>query len=517
MFFSCYEDKGNYDYTTINEVTIEFDRSTYSVVALEDNLVITPKITTTEGSEDDLSYVWAVSKIYGTNEKDIAVDTIARTRNLDWPVTLDNGRHILYFRVDNDRTGVSYYHSADVIVATRYSRGFYVLKETSGNSDLDLFIVEPADGTVTPLPDVITTLHGGPIPGRPSGFGIVFQYSHLLPDGTVTCETALNIATDQKEIQIYGIADMNMIYDHETMFFGDDEPDETPYQMWPQVMGVCYASDKGIYFSGQMPPEFSTPSASGKFGYPALGVGEIRPNPNMCMVGTSWDIILLLFDEIEGRLVGYDMNGYSSLFDDAGPEGITPPGVPRGITHRLLFNGSNRLGFTDSGIMIFEDAADHSQRYLYRLEYDTWVYDNPIREIRPLPKSSGINRAQMYAMNEREALVVYYVLDNKIYMYDVGSGEETQLSPQGIGADETITYISNRWYGLEEELAFNHLVIGTSKGDSYKVYLYNTVGPTPNGAPVRTLEGTGKAFGLHYVSEGMNNMDIHGQYSAGAR
>ncbi len=33
MFFSCYEDKGNYNYTTINEVTIEFDRSTYSVVA----------------------------------------------------------------------------------------------------------------------------------------------------------------------------------------------------------------------------------------------------------------------------------------------------------------------------------------------------------------------------------------------------------------------------------------------------------------------------------------------------
>lgn len=510
---SCYEDKGNYDYHNINDViTIEFDKKIYSVVALEDDLVITPDITTRDNSEDGFTYVWAISKQYTDDQIEyglkLKIDTISRERNLDWNVALENGMYYLYYRVDNNNTGMSYYHRANVNVTTKFARGFYVLKEIDGNTDLDLFITEGGTSH-TAIPDVLEGLHGEPISGKPFSFGIAYQYSYMKEDGSYDATRTLTVATENKEMRVYNTQDMNLIYDHDNLFYRTDIPIETPYYLCGHMFGLSYVSDKGHYFSYQA-PEYGMPGA-GKFGYPDVELGEMRPNPNVCMIGS--DASFIVFDEIGGRLVSYDWNGGGHPFADTGSGGAIMPNLPRDIPHKLLFNGANSMGGTTTGFLIFQDVADPDQRYLYYLQYS--AYNNPIKEVRTLPKNSGFNRAAMYAVNEKEALVIYFVYDNKLYMYDISTQEETLLSPTGLGADETITYISNRWYNFVPESAFNHLVIGTSKGSGYKVYLYNTTGPFPNGNAKYVFEGQGKAFSLHYVSEEMNSIDMHGAYSFG--
>ena len=53
LFVSCFEDKGNYDYTDINEVTISgFADNVYSVISFIDKLCIEPEVKGTLSSND---------------------------------------------------------------------------------------------------------------------------------------------------------------------------------------------------------------------------------------------------------------------------------------------------------------------------------------------------------------------------------------------------------------------------------------------------------------------------------
>ena len=60
LFTSCFDDKGNYDYIDINEVTISgFEASTYTVISYIDTLRINPDVKGTLSSKDeDFEYSW---------------------------------------------------------------------------------------------------------------------------------------------------------------------------------------------------------------------------------------------------------------------------------------------------------------------------------------------------------------------------------------------------------------------------------------------------------------------------
>lgn len=75
------------------------------------------------------------------------------------------------------------------------------------------------------------------------------------------------------------------------------------------------------------------------------------------------------------------------------------------------------------------------------------------------------------------------------------------MTLQGISADETITYLSYQWqeYTNDEENNFVHLVVGTQKGDTYRIYMYNIVAGEPRDL-VRTIEGQGKLKKCVYMS-----------------
>ena len=56
---ACSEDKGNYDYTSLNEVTIDSIATSYMREA-GSNLYINPHISSLDEATADLSYSWTI-------------------------------------------------------------------------------------------------------------------------------------------------------------------------------------------------------------------------------------------------------------------------------------------------------------------------------------------------------------------------------------------------------------------------------------------------------------------------
>ena len=72
---------------------------------------------------------------------------------------------------------------------------------------------------------------------------------------------------------------------------------------------------------------------------------------------------------------------------------------------------------------------------------------------------------------------------NKLYSYDLnGIVAEKELPLAGLAADETVTYIANRF--LKANDSWDRLFVGTQKGNTYKIYIYDVVGGEPVGQPV---------------------------------
>lgn len=506
---SCYKDKGNYKYTEVSRVTVEFDREEYRVVSLEDNIVITPVIKAEAGSEEGFEYVWAISSAYNPSiegtYKDMVIDTVlqggAEARNLDYPVELPPGTYNIYFRLDDTKTGLSYYNDAKMIVSTEFSQGFYVLKEVGGNTDLDLLLWQkdvPQAQLKEPYADVYSKLHGAPIPGRPESFGIAYIYSYMAGLGEYDAATTLNIGAGG-DMLVCDVADWSVMFRHsdQSLYFLDPG-DITPYYLTTNEMGIAMIASNGHYFSYQMWPWMP---GTGLMGVPNMDMGDgFVPSPVALMFNPYGHMIM--HDTHNNRLVLADYNGGGHFFEDSDPEGEIKPS-PNDIPHTLIYMGGTFVAGGDMIVyMIYEDADDRTQRHIYVLRLSD--YDNPIDEIITPDKSSRVNNATLYSCNEKNGVIMYFVHGNKFYMYDISGYSEREITLQGIGAGEQITYVSNKWCRLAEDETFDYVIVGTTTGNDYKLYFYETTGAQPVGAPKYVFEGDGKLFGIHYVSDKMN-------------
>lgn len=75
---ACYDDKGNYDYQQLNEISISNIEQSYEKIALADSLIVQPEVTAT--IDADYDYMWYVIN------PDQSYDTLSFTRNLAVPV-----------------------------------------------------------------------------------------------------------------------------------------------------------------------------------------------------------------------------------------------------------------------------------------------------------------------------------------------------------------------------------------------------------------------------------------------
>ena len=178
-----------------------------SVVSyIGNHLIITPEIKTIY-KDSELEYTW-----YLYDEKDITKkagfrDVIIDTkRDLDIEVNLPTGVYTIALEVKVKETGLAEYARTSVKVATAFSEGWYILKETeSGDTDIDL-VSESTSST-----DLISKLEGEPLKGAPLSLAMIYQQDYVdAADNEMKKANMINIFSEEN-YHAYRVEDMKKI------------------------------------------------------------------------------------------------------------------------------------------------------------------------------------------------------------------------------------------------------------------------------------------------------------------
>ena len=102
LFESCYDDKGNYSYRAINEITVKHDffgDTVLRMYSFVDTLRVFPEISTTVNNDpDNYEYEWVA---VGGDPTIGGQYTLGKEKDLVYPITLPSQRYSVYFKIQD--------------------------------------------------------------------------------------------------------------------------------------------------------------------------------------------------------------------------------------------------------------------------------------------------------------------------------------------------------------------------------------------------------------------------------
>lgn len=135
---SCVDDKGSYDYTVTNTVTVDNFESTYYAIREITTLEIEPRIKGDIYGNDLSKYEFTWHVCQSSLGSDSHVHTvIGNEPKLVWPVDMPIGNYTLYFTIKDKETGLEQISSSTLRVTSPFARGFMLLG-TNGDDDVAL-------------------------------------------------------------------------------------------------------------------------------------------------------------------------------------------------------------------------------------------------------------------------------------------------------------------------------------------------------------------------------------------
>ena len=146
---ACYEDKGDYDYHELDQVTIdttatgmqsEYALMRYDTLHLEPNVYFNGQLVDDSGNYP-LDYEWTIfSATTGAGANTVS-DVIGTERILDTPITRTGGNYLVQLVVTNRNDGIKQFFRIPVAVSEVFDGGwmvFYERADRPGYSDLAL-------------------------------------------------------------------------------------------------------------------------------------------------------------------------------------------------------------------------------------------------------------------------------------------------------------------------------------------------------------------------------------------
>ena len=486
---SCYKDKGNYDYNPLGNITISGLPQRIVAVIHSTTLNLTPTVTSNY-SDSELDFTWVMAtRLLGTGARR---DTIGREKTLNYLMELSPDIYDLYCIVAHkkyDFATVS--NPVEVEVGTPFSRGLYICKETAGgDTELDLWL---DDGTL--MENLSSTvINGGPISGKPKLFNPLFVIRYIDPDThNLTNGHLMGIITENNQVQRIRISDLRLIDTHETMFYDDPPENDIPCYFYTGFSTAGYFGSTGWYQTGMG----NYPANGHKYSRTTdVSEGTIHATVSF---RNSWSPIF--WDHHIGgvmRLNG-SMIVEATTSDNAPIQGMTSVNCLHCDSYVNPYENNNIY-------FILEEKDGSGQRYLYNYYYTNNASTHTV-DIDTLAVSLKFNSATIYAANRMTNKIIYFVQGNSLYYYFPEQRTETAITLQGIPAGETITFVNNHAWTLNDP-NFNYLFIGTVNGDNYTIYAYEMLGGVPSGAPIKRVSGKGKVSGIMYTYAGYTGSNV---------
>lgn len=483
---SCISDDSSESDGSIN-ISISGLEESYNVVSFtDDKLVITPTVTSSLPA-DDLTYEWSYfeqkDNSYGSAKVEKHPLHFSDGKDLDSKLELAEGQYVFIITVTSKSTGYKQMASTRVYTSCDISKGFVILKEDAdGNSDYDLYNTSNK-GFVE---DVLKSLGDGAVPGKPRHGDVNYEFAFQDPE-TDKCNNAncYCLTTENNEVRWIRLSDAATVMTADNAHF-EFMPGEIPYRTVRGYFTTYYLTSNGVWSC------YTGSSA----GVGILGSFSGDGGSTHCVGSPSAFYSLVYWDEQTRSIAFSDYNnGYVP------PMSLVPGYEVQNTNYDCITCGAN----TTAGEIIYfllQDRTTHKKVMYY---FDCSAWSPMLVNVEELDDASNFANASSYAVCCSQATVAYGVRNNKVFTYDLsGSQTEREITVPGLPSGETITYISNRYFSMQD--AFDYLIIGTQSGDTYHAYFYNMVGGEPVGQPALTLTGTGKIHSVDFADPAVGSM-----------
>lgn len=434
LLAGCYKDKGNYDYKTVNSLTITADVPNTVSVLLQDTLRINTTIVQTINSSSGLEYEWV---LYLNNGTPVTRWKLGTSQNLSAQIVQAPGQYILDYFVKDKSTGVSFRKSFTVNVVSKFNEGWLVIEEDASACDLTM---------ITPTDAVFRNIYSSANNGA------------RLPIGS----HRINIVRDRNNIQKIFVmspaeltqpyfADFLKVASFNDMFWGP------PATKKPQEYFIQGTFNEMLLNNG-LPHGFSTVAtpAPYKLGAEPAGIWDLEPYE---MFGSS---VFIFYDKVSQRFYKYDL---TNLLPFAAPPPTAVFNV-NNVKKKLLFAGANTGSFFDC---LFKNNTNDSL-FVFRLN---GALAQPAVDSVYIPNTAapGLLTATKF-VNSRLLPHLYYVSDNKVYLLDIPARQSRVVYtfPTGTVATSMKMYINLR---NSADPNHNRLIgISTMESGAGKVYTF---------------------------------------------
>ncbi|MEY8593568.1 PKD-like family lipoprotein [Butyricimonas hominis] len=181
LLASCYDDKGNYDYTDVNTVESGLEEVYYRFTD-ETIVTIDPKLSQSlEQNKENLKFLWLHSttgtNFYVGSSVQSKVDTVCETEELRFTIDLEDPdlKYEHYFRltVYDTSTGIEYQYNTKLKLGKPYDGAWMILHSKDGQTELGA--VEYVGEEMIVKEDVYYDATGKRFQGKPLCLGRVKQ------------------------------------------------------------------------------------------------------------------------------------------------------------------------------------------------------------------------------------------------------------------------------------------------------------------------------------------------------
>ena len=389
---ACTEDKGNYDYVPLNELTLEGMLGEYEVEQ-DSTLAITMTITGKEGfSESDYDFVWYA---WSMSDQDAIPDTLSYEKDLNVTISLPIDSYTLRFMATEKETGVYYSVHADLSVINSFSKGVVALSRIEGG-DSDLTLINSVN-TVTK--HAYKEANGGVSAGNgPRGV-----YYLGGDNGT---KNVLLVATEEKQMTV------------EPIDFTDYRSLAGWFYIEPEGIVEAMGSDgfeeyliiDGKVYSRMIEPFFDP---VGMFGYKIPGDYDLAP---FVLEGS----VIFYYDQVKHCFYFYP--GWEGMIV-ASTAGSAFNAANTGMD--MLYGQT--FGENMRAVMVDETGKRYMISGLQTAEYDLDLsgYQPMINAQRKLEMTQGgAAEAVSFTISSKDPDFLYYAYDNQIVCVSMLNGME---------------------------------------------------------------------------------------------
>jgi len=489
---SCAKDKGNYEYRPKEQITVTGIENAYTKISEADRIVLNPTVSSSDPNAD-FDYLWG---IYETNVQGSApvLDTLAKTKNLDYLVKKPAKGWVLVFRVTNKHSGYSTYFTSNINVVTQFTRGWYVAKDDGTKADLDLFLTPTTISPEGKIENIYSTVNGRSLDGKASLLTFFSTYKSTVT-GTLGNTRTLFLTTD-KDISAVNINTLKEIRGFNTLFF------QAPTTKAPQAVFLG-SSANYILNDGKCHSLYSMIANTGVF-----GIGKIKDDLNSPYYLSQYFLTSpysdpVFFDQTSSSfLIGNATGSVMTAVSDISTTTMTA----KKNNKTLLYMGYKSGPLPVLGYAVFQDKTNPDLKILSQLNPSTTAF-NIVNDT--LSRSDKLFNATRYMLLDGDENLMYFVSGNEVYSRNLSNRfEQLQyVAPAG----EEITFIRHRKYP-EAGFNYNYIMIGTKSGSDYKVRMFNKTSGNLDPQPAFILEGKGIVRDVIYISPSMSENTYSNSY-----